>query len=344
MTKIFVFKKEEESYPRNKAFLKMINMNYEVEEVVFNRSFFSIFKIFLKSKRNDYFLFLFGNKISILRLIVLKVMRKKIIIDFFISNYDTFVFDRKLSKKRSPKSLYYYLYDYFLLFFSDVIIFDTNSDANFFLNLFKVDKKNKKILILNIIIDLDYINSLKKDCVFDFVNKNKVNVLFYGKYIPLQGVEYIVKAANILKCENINFIMIGSGQTKKKALDLCFNMSLKNITFVDFLSYSNLIKAIKLSDFCLGIFGGSEKSMRVIPNKIIDYMACKKLVITGKNYELAENFKNFEDIVYCNMKDEVDLAEKISYIINNPSIVSDIGRNAYNSIVKFDFKNNKILL
>lgn len=343
MKKIFIFSKGLESYPRNKAFLKILERDYNVSLVDISRKK-DFFRTIFFANKNDYFLFIFGGKISIFILIFLGIFGKNIVCDFFISKYDSFVFDRKLTNRFSIKSIFYYLEDFIYLFFSKVLIFDTKSDANYFLNKFKVKTSKKTILILNVLIDLDYIEAIKSLNDYDNLALNKKKIIFYGKYIPLQGVEIIVKSAKILEKENIVFFMIGDGQTKKKCVDLSVRLGLKNIFFIDSTSYEKLIGFIKGADICLGIFGGSDKAMRVIPNKILDYMACSKPVVTGKNSELEKFFIDNDSIFYCEMMNEIDLAKKITEIYRNDILLNRVGDKSRKIVEKFDIKLNKINL
>lgn len=343
MKNIFIFSEETNNYPRNRAFLKILKRDYNVFFIDINRKR-KLFKIIFSSSKNDYFLFIFGGQEPMFLFILLGILRKNIIYDFFVSMHDSLVFDRKQINRSSIKSIFYYLKDFIHLFFSKILIFDTESDANYFLNKFKIKKSRKTILILNVLIDLNYIESIKSLNYCDNLAPNKKKIVFYGKYIPLQGAEIIVKSAKILEKENIVFFMIGGGQTKKKCVDLSISLGLKNIFFIDFIPYEKLIGIIKGADICLGIFGGTDKAMRVIPNKILDYMACSKPVITGNNSELEKFFIDNDSIFYCKMIDEIDLAKKIKEIYNNDSLLNKVGNKSRKIVEKFDIKSNKLNL
>jgi glycosyltransferase involved in cell wall biosynthesis len=154
-------------------------------------------------------------------------------------------------------------------------------------------------------------------------------ILFYGSFIPLHGIQYIIKAAHLLQDRpDIQFIMIGSGQTQRDIMDLYRELNPRNITFIDKMDYAALITYIKQAHLCLGIFGDTDKARRVIPNKVIECMGCGKPVITGRNRELERCFKDGEDILFCNMADERDLADKILYAAQHPAEMSRLGARA----------------
>ncbi|MEK7583051.1 MAG: glycosyltransferase [Patescibacteria group bacterium] len=109
--------------------------------------------------------------------------------------------------------------------------------------------------------------------------------------IPLQGVPYIRKAAEILRGDHdISFRIIGDGQ---------------------WVPYEDLPNLIRAADACLGIFGDTDKTLRVIPNKVYEAIAMAKPVISSDTPAIRELFTDRENILLCRRADPEDLAEKI---------------------------------
>ena len=90
-------------------------------------------------------------------------------------------------------------------------------------------------------------------------------VLYFGSYVPLNGTEFIVEAANILRNKNIKFLMIGDSQDKLKCLKLVKKYNLNNVEFLDTLPFSSddpkksLQNYINSSKLILGTFSTSKK-------------------------------------------------------------------------------------
>ncbi len=347
MNRILVIGNYNESYQRNRVLIDSFKNNFEVKEfnVAKNRykhlSFLN--GLFRFGKKQDYiFLIRDSQRFTFVIMLYKIFLKKKIIFDAFTSIYNSWIFDRKLAGKYSVKSLYYYILDYLTCYFSDILVFDTEEHKDYFVKTFKI-KDSKKKVILPVSLDLDFYDSVKKEENNEIFPKDKFNVFFYGYYIPLQGVEYIVKAAKILeKEENINFILLGSGQTKKKVVRLSKELKSRNITFVDRVSYDPLIKYIKNSDVCLGIFGNTDKAKRVVPNKVLEYMACRKLVISGRNKSMERYFEDGEDIIFCNMADADSLAEKILYVYKNKEKLSLLKQNSFKKL-KENFSRESLI-
>ena len=67
--------------------------------------------------------------------------------------------------------------------------------------------------------------------------------------------------------------MIGNGQLYDEITELSKNLEIKNIDFIEWIKYNELVSEINKADVVLGIFGGTEKSLRVIPNKVFQAIA-----------------------------------------------------------------------
>jgi glycosyltransferase involved in cell wall biosynthesis len=244
------------------------------------------------------------------------------------------------------RAIYYYLLDFLSYRFADVIIFDTLSHQEYIIKKFKVPSSKQKI-VLPVGVNLNLIESFKENNL-RAKNKSDINVMWYGHFTPLQGMEYIIKAASELRSDNrIHFTLIGSADTpgkdwEEKIKHYSRVKNLRNITFINNIAYDKLITYIKEADICLGIFGNTAKAKRVIPNKVLDGMACGRIVITARNIELERYFEDRADIIYCEPGDPSDLAEKIIYVADNLTDLKHIGENACRRI-KDQFSKNALI-
>lgn len=236
--------------------------------------------------------------------------RKPIIFDAFLSIYDSEVFDRQLVQAKSIKARYYWLLDFLSCFLARQVLLDTNEHIDYFVKTFYLKKKKFQRIFVGADDEIFYPEENK--------NKNsKFIVHFHGSFIPLQGVECILNAANSLKNEDIHFNIIGT-----KIKNNYENKFFSNITFVNDVKYSELKNYINQADICLGIFGATDKAKRVIPNKIFEALACKKPIITAETYAIKELFENNKNILMCqpmnltlsilNLKRDNELRKKIA--------------------------------
>ncbi len=328
----------DENFARNAILINaMKNKKIKVHE--FNIRSYNIiknFKICLKNykklKTLDYDIIFMHNP-TIFQLIFAKILSKikkaPVVHDIFISKLQTMSHDRNLfDKNKMPKFLYpffLYLQDILDCFLSDYIILDTNNHIKFFHEKFKVPlKKFKRIFVGaqdNIFFPLD---NVKKE-------GNDVIVGFWGTYIPLQGIKFIIQAAKLLETDNqIKFFLIGNGQTYKENRSLAHSLNLNNIKFIDFQPLKRLPKLIAKFDIGLGIFGQTEKTMQVIPNKIFHGIAMKIPMITCESPAIKELFKDNENIILCERANPDSLAKAILKLKNDNLLREKIKEGAYN--------------
>lgn len=247
-----------------------------------------------------------GHHLVPLAWLLAKRHRMKLIFDLFISASDTLVSDRKKYSWLNPFAWFLYLVDFIDCHLADEILIDTKAHKTFIAKRFFVNPKRIRVIYLGTRDDLFFPKQLGNS-----VTRQRANILFYGTYIPLQGIEHIIDAAEILEHTHpkIHFTLIGKGQTytemRKRA------EGLTNITFKDRVPYEELPDHIRKADVCLGIFGTSGKAQRVIPHKVYDAVACGVPVITADSPAMREKFTDGQDVVLCRAGDPHDLAENI---------------------------------
>lgn len=247
--------------------------------------------------------------------------RKKIVWDPLYSLYDARVNDRKLVKKMSVRALFYFVADVFNFHLSNAVISDTNEHAEYFSRTFKISKR--KITRVFVGSDNELFHSEK-------TKENSYSVGFYGKYIPLQGIETIVRAAFLLETEklNINFLLIGTGQTFDGVYKEASGKGLKNVTFKKRVPYHALPSLLSECEILLGIFGTTEKAQRVIPNKVYDAAALGKPVITMESKAIRELFEDRKTIFLVEKGSPEKLAQKIKEVVKNKEEASTVAEKA----------------
>lgn len=286
------------------------------------------------------------------------LMRIPLVHDIYISKLQTIYDDRKQYRKRKiPKSLFriiLYSIDLIECSFANYIILDTYSHIKFFHEKFKTPlKKFRKVYIGA---REDKFSPLKKDTLID----NKCIVGFWGTYIPLHGIDNIVKAAKLLENDKqIRFILKGTGQIYEEIRHLTKELDVNNIEFItEMLPFDKLKILISQMDIGLGIFGEGNKVLQVVPNKIFEGIAMKIPMITCRSPAINELFVDHENIILCersnpeslvkailNLKKDEKLREKIKEnayeLFLKKCSIDAIGRNVYNILNKILMRKNR---
>lgn len=325
------------NYSRNRVLLNKSNLEYEIIEISkdpYLKRQFNLLKIALRLIRSKdiktIFIPAFNQTNSTFILVFGKLFKKKIIIDLLISDYDTLVNDRKLTNSWSLKAIKAYFNDYISVKLADILICDTYLHKKYFEKQFK-GKQNKFRVIpvgAETLFTPQDINEIS-------ILNSKFRVLFYGGFSPLHGIHHIINAAEKLKdIDNIEFLLIGDGQTREEMGNITKRKELNNVRFIDHISYLQLPREIAKASIGLGIFGESEKVQRVIPNKVFQMASCGKPIITLDTPSIRELFEDGKDIILVDPDKNISnqIASMILKVKKDPILFNKLSIQAYNTI------------
>ncbi len=244
-------------------------------------------KVVAANVKNYDVIFIGGIPQLIAPVIQFRFRKKVLIIDFFISLYDTLVHDRRMLSPRNPLSRVLKMLDRNALACADHVIVDTREHAAYFSRTFGVDSDKMTVVYLEADKQIYYPRNVERPVEL----RGKFVVFFFGAMNPLQGVEIILESARILKEHgNIVFILVGPCE---KIGNLDLYSKLKNVRFAArWLPQTKIADYIAMSDVCLaGHFNAAvKKGARVIPGKAYSYLAMDKPVIFGDNPANRELF------------------------------------------------------
>ncbi len=203
--------------------------------------------------------------------VLCKVLRLPMVIDFFVSMHETVVEDRGLVSESSPIAGALRRVDAWAARLADVVLVDTPQDAEAFAEATGTDRDKWRVVWVG----ADPANFAPRDDVA----VEPRTVLFYGTYIPLQGIEHIVHASLVMPAD-YRVRLVGNGQLRADIEQLARRLSAP-VEFVDQVPEAELSRHIAASTVCLGVFGAGDKTARVIPNKVFQCLAVGRPVITG---------------------------------------------------------------
>lgn len=144
-------------------------------------------------------------------------------------------------------------------------------------------------------------------------NGEVTHVIFYGTYVPLQGVPVIIRAAHLLRDEPFRFTLVGHGQEYHQCRCLAKELHLAHVAFIPWLTLDALSRSLAEHDIALGIFGTGVKASLVIPNKVYAYMAAGVPFITRDSMALRELCTPGRDCLTVPAGDPAALADALRY-------------------------------
>lgn len=194
----------------------------------------------------------------------------------------------------------------------------------------------------------------------DFMNKEKNYKIIEGKtwendfkimYLGAHGrANDLISVLDTIKCFNnkygkninskkISFIFIGDGDQKENIVKYSETLNLKNVYFEDAVPSSLVAEYLTHADICLTNLQKVESFKLVRPNKIFQYMAVSKPIISGIWGEAEEIIKEAQAGLYVDFTNPSTAIDSINYLIVNEKLREKYGYNGRKYIEKYGDRN-----
>lgn len=226
-----------------------------------------------------------------------------IVWDAFLSLYNTVVEDRQMVRSNSPLAWALWGWEWLACKAADILVLDTNEHGRYFIETFGVPAEKVKRVFVGAETDI-----FKPSYDIQLDASQPFTVLFYGQFIPLHGVDTIVRAAKLTETEGIRWVIVGTGQELPRILTLIDELKPINLEIIEWIPYKELVNWLYKSEVCLGIFGATEKASRVIPNKVFQIIAADRPLITIETPAIRELVKSSASITLIPPNDAKALA------------------------------------
>jgi len=201
---------------------------------------------------------------------------KPVILDAFISVYDTLCLDRRTFSPRSPVGRVSRWLDTQALQWARCVLTDTSANADFMAQEFGVARSKFVPVPVGADESLFYPQSNPSG--------DGIEVLYYSSYLPLHGAPVVIEAANLLRDkEEIRFTLIGRGPERLRVEERARGHKLTNCRFVDWVPFEELPGHLAACDIFLGghFNAKNAKAQRVVPGKVYQGLAMVKPTIVG---------------------------------------------------------------
>src|SRR3989344_2350466 len=277
---------------------------------------------FKKIKESDVILAATPTQLDMpLAYLVSRILHKPLIFDSPYALSIAFVGEFGLAPKASLQAKLLSMLDKLTYRLADYIIFDTETARNLHCKVFNIPVKKTLILPLGADSDIYRYSGVK-------TNENSLNVVYYGLYNPMHGVEYIIAAANILKDKKeIKFTMLGNGQTYEENKKKADELKLKNVIFYPDVTETNAKEYLDSADVFLGFLNKSQSAEISFPNKVFQGLALGKAVITVETKITKNEFKHKENIYLVKAQDAAALAKAITELHEDKKLLINIAEN-----------------
>ena len=265
---------------------------------------------------------------------IARLSRKKIIFDPLVSRYETKVLDRGDAGKDSAQAWHNRNLDRISFNLPDLILADTACHADYYHESFAVGRE--RIGVVPVGFDEDTFRAVPPRG-----ENGMLEVLFYGSFLPLHGVDTIIRAAAVLSDEPVRFRIVGGGQTHEGMRRMAESLRLENVEFLPGVRFEDLPLLISEADVALGIFGTTSKTSMVVPNKVYQALAVGRAVVTAATPAIDEFFRKGEHLLTVPQGDPRALAETLKALGSDRELRLRLSE-AGGSYVRSEFNSTRI--
>jgi glycosyltransferase involved in cell wall biosynthesis len=322
----------EPEYVRNQIILKALHQHAEVIEVTDSskgyiiRHLRLVGKLLTRLRQHDV---VFVGFYGFLLVYIMRLFsRRPLIFDAYLSTYNTLCLDRRRFAPNSLVGRLVFWMDKLACQLSDVVLLDTRSHRDYFVQLYGLPPEKFVVLYLGYDEELFYPRRTPPIPPF--------RVFYYGSFLPVQGIDHIVHAARLLINEpDIIFQIAGDGSGSAEIRALAERLGCTNIEFTGWVPYEHLPDAIAQSSVCLGgHFSGNSKAQNVIATKTYQFLAMARPTIVGDNPANREIFTHGEHVYMCRVADPEALAQAILTLRNDAELRERIAWGGYTRLTE----------
>jgi glycosyltransferase involved in cell wall biosynthesis len=254
-----------------------------------------------------------------LALALSRLQREPIVLDAFVSTYDTLCNDRRRFRPDSLAGRAAFRLDVEGCRVARRVLTDTEGAAQYFRDTFGVPGDK----LAPVYVGCDESIFFPRPSAAE---KAGCEVFYYGAFLPLHGVEVILRAAEVLKRKPAIHITVGGdGPGLRQMRQLAVDLTLRNVDFIGWIPIEQLPAHIAGADICLGgHFSTIPKAGRVIATKTFQFLAMRKPTIVGDNAATRELFRPGEDVLAVPMGNPSALANAIQMLAEDAALRSCI--------------------
>lgn len=257
--------------------------------------------------------------------VVRALARAPLLFDAFVSNYDTLCFDRRVVAPGSLSAQAIFQFDKRICHTAHHLLLDTPQHAAYFIETFGLDARRISWIPVGCNEEIFYRRPASP-------HDDQTNVLHYSTFLPLHGVDAILRAAAHLHAAPIHFRLIGDGPLRAAMETLAAELQLTNVEFLPPVPLATLAEEIASAHICLGgHFGGSGKSQRVVPGKIYQMMASQRAIIAADSPANRALLTHEVSALLTPAGDPEQLAAAILRLHEKPALRTALAASAYHT-------------
>ncbi len=232
-----------------------------------------------------------------------------IVLDLFLSAYDTVVEDRRLVHPGSLLADWLQACDTKACAAADLVLLDTPANAAYVAALTGLPAERFAWLPVH---DPDAANPVAWPRA-----RGDLRLLFFGTGVPLHGLSTLLKA--VAQVEGVHLTLVGgTAADRQLATSSLGHRVMLEPTFV---GRERLQELLAASQLVAGVFGDSGKVQRVVPFKVVHALAAGRPVLTAATPAALQWLDGSGAAFFANAADVASLATCLHELVLRPELV-----------------------
>jgi glycosyltransferase involved in cell wall biosynthesis len=256
----------------------------------------------------------------------LLTLGRPLVLDHMMSPYDSLVNERRTIRATSLPARLTFALERSVIRAASAILTDTSRHADYFANLYQ--RPRSELFELPVGAFEQPISPIAAELPLRR-KANSLLVLYFGTFLPLHGVDVILRAAGLLRDLPVHFLLIGGHNRELGTYyQLQERLDLQNISHRVQWAPPELISAMIVeADLNLGgPFGDTEQARRVITGKTLWALSLGAPVIVGK-IDGDYGFEDRGNSLLVPQRDPEALAGAIRWAYDHRERLPAIGRD-----------------
>ena len=246
-----------------------------------------------------------------------------VVLDLFLSAYDTAVVDRKMFSPRSLTARLLARLDQRAVGAAQAVLFDTAQNAQHLAAQTRLDAARCHVVPVSTVTEPWEVTPYRAPG-----SDEVLEVLFFGTGVPLHGLGHLLDALE--QCEGVRLTVVGGAAEDRQRAQAM--PSHKVCVAGEFLPAEQLRGYIDRAHLVAGVFGTSSKARRVVPLKVMLALSAGRPVITGRTPAITTTLRDGVECVTVPVGDAPSLASALQRLSKAPDelrALAAASRSAY---------------
>jgi glycosyltransferase involved in cell wall biosynthesis len=167
-------------------------------------------------------------------------------------------------------------------------------------------------------------------------------VSYFGAHGRANRLGQLLDAAELLRADgDVRLLLVGDGMEKPALVADAARRGLDNVIFCDPVPKTEVADYVNASDACTAVLMRNDTFKTVYPNKVFDYMSCKRPVILAVDGVARELVEQARAGVYVEPENAEAFAAAVRHLKANPAAAREMGESGFR-FVQEHFSREKL--